>query len=232
MTNGVRSCAKGKGQGGKDRLIVATGRAKEARPYLEGRDIHRYGMDDPGKFLLYRPKEMYSPRWPELFETRKIVSQTMLSRMQPVATIDEGRHYVEQSLLVIVPHGVASDVAPAADLPLEFLLAAINSRLQAYFFGTYIIDHSLGGGLIHATPGSQRRFVIPRADASTVRKTVKLVQQLVQADLDARSARLASDRTMLANRVAALDAAIDRCIYDAYGLSTDDVAMIEAKVGY
>lgn len=229
VTNGVRSCAKGKGQGGKDRLIVMNGKAKEAQPYLEGRDIRRYGMDDPGKFLLYRPAEMYSPRSPELFETRKIVSQTMLSRMEPVAMIDEGRHYVEQSLLVIVPHGVTNDVRPAADLPLEFLLAAINSRLQAYFFGTYIIDHSLGGGLIHATPGSQGRFIVPRAATAIVDKVVKLVGQLTDAVDRQGRARLTRDLDMLDKRIVTLNASIDRAMYDAYNLTADEIARVEDK---
>ena len=229
VTNGVRSCAKGKGQGGKDRLIVPTGKAKEARKYLEGRDIDRYDVDDPGRFLLYRPEEMYSPRWPGLFETRKIVSQTMLSRMRPIATIDEDHRYVEQSLLCIVPHGVANDAVPAQDLPLEFLLGAINSKLQAYFFGTYIIDHSLGGGLIHATPGSQGRFVVPRAEGEVVRSVVNLVRQLIEANSRLRSARLASERTILAGRARELDAAIDRAVFGAYGLTEAETHMVADK---
>ena len=230
VTNGLRSCAPGKGQGGKDRLIVDRPRGKEARPYLEGRDIHRYGMDDPGRYILYRPKEMYSPRSPELFDGRKIVSQTMLSRMRPVATIDEGGHYVEQSLLVAVPHGVVDEREPSADLPLEYILAAMNSRLQAYYFGTYIIDHSLGGGLIHATPGSQSRFIVPKAEPTTVRKVVTLVQQMVAADTAARTARLASEQAMHVRRLAQLDAAIDDALLGVYSLDDDELALIEDKV--
>lgn len=230
VTNGLRSCAPGKGQGGKDRLIVDRPRAKEAKPYLEGRDIHRYGMDDPGKYILYRPRKMYSPRSPELFDGRKIVSQTMLVRMRPVATIDEDAHYVEQSLLVAVPHGVANEREPSADLPLEFILAAMNSRLQAYYFGTYIIDHSLGGGLIHATPGSQARFIVPMAAPATVRKVVQLVRQIRAADAGARDARLASERTMYVRRLAQLDAAIDDALLDVYSLDADELALIEEKV--
>lgn len=230
VTNGVRSCAKGKGQGGKDRLIVDRPTAKESKPYLEGRNISRYGMDDPGRFLLYRPDEMYSPRSPVLFETRKIVSQTMLSKMRPVATIDEDHHYVEQSLLVVVPHGIATDREPTTDLPLEFILAAMNSSVQAYYFSTYIIDHSLGGGLIHATPGSQGRFIIPKTNPVTVRKVVGLVKQMVQTQIAVRAAKTPEERTVLTRRITQLDVAIDDAILHSYALEPSEKEMIRQKI--
>ena len=105
-TFGLRSCAKGKGQGGKERLITSNPKAKSAKPYLEGRDIGRYAMSPTGRFISYLPEQMYSPRSPELFETPKIVSRTMLSRPKLVATYDDQGFYVEQSLACIVPHGI------------------------------------------------------------------------------------------------------------------------------
>jgi len=230
VTNGLRSCAKGKGQGGKDRLIVDQADTKEARPYLEGRDIRRYGIDDPRRYILYRPDEMYSPRWPELFEARKIISQTMLSRMRPIATIDDGGRFVEQSLLVVVPHGVVTDRSPTADLPLEFILAAMNSRLQEYYFSTYIIDHSLGGGLIHATPGSQSRFIVPRTDAEVVEEVVGLVHQMLDAQREVSEARLASERAFQAQRIARIDLEIDRILLNTYALEIQEAAIINSKL--
>ncbi|MEK9136962.1 MAG: Eco57I restriction-modification methylase domain-containing protein, partial [Bacteroidota bacterium] len=89
VTFGLRSCAKGKGQGGKERLITTDPHLPNAKPYLEGRDIRRYEMTPTGRFVRYIPEEMYSPRTPLLFETKKIVSQSMLSRMRLIATLDD-----------------------------------------------------------------------------------------------------------------------------------------------
>ena len=129
VTFGLRSCAKGVGQGTKDRLITLDPKDKDAKPYLEGRDIRRYETQPTGRFIRYLPDEMYSPREPGLFETRKIVSQSMLSKMRIIATLDEGNHYVEQSLVCIVPHGVITEREVDFDVPLEFILGAINSRV-------------------------------------------------------------------------------------------------------
>lgn len=117
-----------------------------------------------------------------------------------------------------------------ADLPLEFLLGAINSKLQAYFFSTYIINHSLGSGLIHSTPGSQGRLIVPRTNSETVQKIVGLVQQLIGVDASIRKTLLPSDHKLLVRRAEMLSEGIDRAMFDAYGLSKIEVKMIEAKV--
>ncbi|MFH1549813.1 MAG: N-6 DNA methylase, partial [Planctomycetota bacterium] len=73
VTFGLRSCAKGKGKGGKDRLIRARRKTSEDKPYLEGRDIGRYSMQPTGRYIHYCPDEMYSPRSPVLFESHRII---------------------------------------------------------------------------------------------------------------------------------------------------------------
>ncbi|MDQ7780332.1 MAG: TaqI-like C-terminal specificity domain-containing protein, partial [Planctomycetota bacterium] len=134
VTFGLRSCAKGKGGGDKQRLITNDRRAAHAKPYLEGRDIRRYEvLSKKRRYVRYLPEEMYSPRMPGLFEAEKIVSQTMLSKMRLVATFDKERYYVEQSLLCIVPHGV---VTPSVGLvpSLKFALGVLNSALESFYF--------------------------------------------------------------------------------------------------
>ena len=70
-TFGMRSCAKAKGAGGKERLITTDSRAACAKPYLEGRNIERYGMRPTGRFIRYIPDEMYSPPPPRSFSRWK-----------------------------------------------------------------------------------------------------------------------------------------------------------------
>ncbi len=165
MTFGLRSSAKGVGQGGKERLITTSGNMRNAKPYLEGRDIKRYATYPTGRFIRYIPEEMYSPRSPALFETKKIISQSMLSKMRLIATLDTEGYYVEQSLVCILPHGILTDnTMPGTAVPLEFILGILNSKLESFYFATQVIDYSLGGGLVHATPGSQSRLLVTLVD--------------------------------------------------------------------
>jgi hypothetical protein len=226
-TFGMRSCAKGKGQGGKDRLITTNARAKNAKPYLEGRDIIRYGMSPTGRFIRYFPDEMYSPRCPELFEAHKIVSQTMLSKARPVATFDDSGFYVEQSLACIVPHGVLTDRKSNASLPLKFILGVLNSRLERFYFESYVIDQSLGGGLIHATPGTHDKLIVPKTTGKRQDRMVKLVDSLLAMHKQLASAKGEAQRGAIQRQIDATDAEIDRLVYDLYGLTKEEIAIVE-----
>jgi hypothetical protein len=170
---------------------------------------------------------MYSPRTPALFEGKKIVSQSMLSRMRIVATLDEYGYYVEQSLVCIVPHGDLSGKQPISDAPLEFILGIINSRLESFYFSTYIIDYSLGGGLVHATPGSQGKLLVPRASASEIKLIASLVQQVLGLHKRVRTARAGHARTVLERQIEATDRRIDRLIYELYELTDKEIVIVE-----
>ncbi|MBI3947847.1 MAG: N-6 DNA methylase [Armatimonadetes bacterium] len=167
VTFGLRSCAKGKGKGDKSRLITTDPTEKSAVPYLEGREIGRYAMHWQERYIKYLPHEMYSPRSPALFETPKLISQSMLSAKRLVATFDPDGRYVEQSLVCTVPHGATTPPSPLAPVSLLYILSLMNSALISYYFGHHVIGDSLGGGLIHATPGSVSRLPIRRIEFTT-----------------------------------------------------------------
>ncbi len=170
VTFGLRSSAPGKGKGGKERLIIDGPNTKHAKPYMEGREIGRFATDWADRFIDYVPEKMYSPREPSLFETPKIVSQSMLSQKRLVATLDLDKKYVEQSLVCIVPYSASAEHRTPKELSLKYVLAIINSELGSFYFAKKIIGDSLGGGLIHATPGSQAMLPIRRIAFTTPEK--------------------------------------------------------------
>jgi hypothetical protein len=231
-TFGLRSCAKGKGRGGKERLITTNSGASNAKPYLEGREITRYAISPMNRFIRYLAKEMYSPRSPELFEAPKIVSQTMLSKARPVATYDDHGFYVEQSLACIVPHGRLTETKPGGDLPLKFILGVLNSNLERFYFASYVIDESLGGGLIHATPGAHDRLIVPKPSIQQVQKMVSLVDSMLTLHKQLGAARSEGERGIIQRQIEATDREIDRLVYELYGLTEEEIGVVEgATVG-
>ncbi|MCQ4574527.1 MAG: N-6 DNA methylase [Candidatus Brocadiales bacterium] len=227
VTFGLRSCAKGKGQGGKDRLVTTEPRAKNVKPYMEGREICRYAMSPSKRFIRYIPKEMYSPRQPELFEAKKIVSRSMLSKMQLVATLDSKGYYVEQSLVCIIPHGILTRAKQDASLSLEFILGMVNSRLENFYFATQIIDFSLGGGLVHATPGAQSQLIIPKVEIGEMEKTASLVERMLDLNKKLQKAKTEHDKTVLKRQIDSTDRQIDNLVYELYGLTKKEIAIVE-----
>jgi hypothetical protein len=187
-------------------------------------------MSPTGRFIRYLPEEMYSPRSPELFETPKIVSQTMLSKPSLVATFDERGFYVEQSLACIVPHGVITETAPKANVPLKFVLGVLNSSLERFYFASYVIDESLGGGLIHATPGAHDKLIVPRATGATVGQLVSLVDSMLALHEQSATAKSAHHREAMQRQIDSTDREIDRLVYELYGLTDDEIRLIEESI--
>jgi len=233
VTFGMRSCAKGKGKGGKERLVTTNDTEPFAKPYLEGRDIQRYSISPSESFIRYEPKEMYSPRDPRLFETKKIVSQTMLSKIKLIATLDTEHFYVEQSLLCIIPHGI---LTPARDLTtpaFEFVLGILNSKAVSFYYRTNIIDYSLGGGLVHATPGAQSKIPVPilnmkrKTDVAKHDKMVKLVERMLDLHKKLSAAKVPAEKTRIQRQINTTDNKIDKLTYELYGLTEEEIKIIE-----
>ena len=225
VTFGLRSCAKGVGQGGKERLITLNNDSSNVKPYLEGRDIKRYKINPTGRFIRYLPSQMYSPRDPALFETKKIISQSMLSKMKLVATLDDSKYYVEQSLVCIIPHGIMTEKVDLETLPLEFILGVINSKLENFYFSTSVIDYSLGGGLIHATPGSQSKLVIPKVNGKQINSMVGLVKRMLF--LNTQLVNTPQEREAFIREIEATDKQIDSLVYELYGLTEEEIKIVE-----
>jgi hypothetical protein len=230
VTFGLRSCAKGKGKGGKDRLVTIDRNLPHTKPYLEGRDITRYAVHPTGRLIQYIPEQMYNPRTPALFETKKIVSQSMLSKMQLVATIDSFAYYVESSLVCIIPHGIVTEESQFPRMPLEFLLGVINSRLETFFFSTNVIDYSLGGGLIHATPGSQKKLIIPQASKPEIDRMVELVELMLDLHKRLSAAKTEHEKDVIQRQIAATDKQIDNLVYEFYNLTEEEIKIVEGEV--
>ncbi|MFQ5464000.1 MAG: TaqI-like C-terminal specificity domain-containing protein, partial [Phycisphaerae bacterium] len=211
----------------KERLITDNPDAPHARPYLEGRDIGRYSVKPTGCYIRYLPDEMYSPRTPALFEAKKLESQTMLSKMRLVATLDDHGYYVEQSLLCVIPHGI---LTPCIDLPqysLEFVLGIMNSTLSSFYYATWIIDYSLGGGLVHATPGSQGKLLVPKIGPTKTAGIVGCVRDLLDLHKQLAAAKTPTDKTALQRQIDATDRRIDRLVYELYDLTDDEIRIVE-----
>lgn len=229
VTFGLRSCAKGVGKGGKERLISQSKKSEIDKPYLEGREIKRYTINSLNRYISYLPSEMYSPRDPRLFEAKKIISQSMLSNKRLIATLDFENRYVEQSLVCIIPHGILTPKSEVSAPPLEFILGIINSKLESFYFSSVVIDYSLGGGLIHATPGSQGKLIIPKASKSDIDKMVNLVTQLIQLNSRNFDSLTPIEVEQLKRQIAATDRQIDELVYQIYGLTEDEIVLVESS---
>jgi hypothetical protein len=60
---------------------------------------------------------------------------------------------------------------------------------------------------------------------------VALVTQMLDLNKKLQDARLEQEKTMLSRQIEATDAAIDKLVYELYGLTKEEIAIVEGKKG-
>ncbi|HEY9857690.1 MAG TPA: N-6 DNA methylase [Stenomitos sp.] len=141
------------------------------RPLLKGDCLRDGVLGWRGKYLRYRPRELYRPLFPELFERPKIVVAKVTGARGLEAAIDRAGYYTDDSLICLQPKYQLADLDPAiarrhrleldpADVELSrsFPLEALLSCLQAPETRR-VFDTLLGSGL-NVYPAALKRLPV------------------------------------------------------------------------
>ncbi|MEI6450976.1 MAG: TaqI-like C-terminal specificity domain-containing protein, partial [Actinomycetes bacterium] len=190
---------------------------------------------EPFKSRLEKKREVqmgrqpwYALHWPRVeanFERpEKILVQAIrnlsLAR-RVVATVDRERLYADHTLNVLY--------ATDNRVDLRAVLAVLNSTLVNWYFrkkhidinikGLYLIAVPLPRDLVDSTPRSQSGV-----DLAT------LADCLLNLRLQCLSARSGEETARIQREADVVDRQIDRLVYDLYGITDDEIALVEAGV--
>jgi hypothetical protein len=234
----------------KNKLIAEDARSAEIiKPFLAGRDIKRYQIPTVDKFLLLfrsgSTKAMFGkmdeePAWKQLknnypaicqhlepfkdkakirtdkgeywwelracayydeFEKPKIVYPNICR--QPEFIIDKASFYTNQKCFII-----ANDD--------RYLLAVLNSKVTYFLFQQLL--PTLRGGFYEPSSIYFKTFPIPHALPEKKEQIIELVNQIITNKSNNGAAP--ADTT-------ALEAEIDRLVYALYGLTEEEIAIVE-----
>jgi len=67
------------------------------------------------------------------------------------------------------------------------------------------------------------------ADITRHDRMVALVTQMLDLNKKLQDARLEQDKTQLSRQIAAMDEAIDKLVYELYGLTEEEIAIVEGN---
>jgi hypothetical protein len=154
--------------------------------------------------------------YPE-FEKPKIIYVKF--QMKPSFTFDDGIHY---------PNGGIFSIAKK-DL---FLLGILNSKLGWFLISNYCTKIQGGYQLIFQYLGKIPIRTINFADPldkARHDRMVTLVTQMLDLNKKLQEARLEQERTMLSRQIEATDAAINKLVYELYGLTEEEIRIVEGR---
>jgi len=240
---GLISYYKGKGVPGvvgKESFISSKRLDNSYCPYAEGKDLpDRYHPISMHRYIRYVPPLMHRPKFPELFESPKVVVSKITGNKGLRATLDCTGIYTESTLnCCVLRHHLlgtgrvtAQEAALSENYEPEYILGLLNSTLLGFYYKSLIMRS------LDVYPDNVRQLPIRRinfddpADVARHDRMVALVEEMLRLQKEhAEAEALKEDRRYdLARRIERLDAEIDALVYELYGLTGEKIGVVEGQ---
>jgi hypothetical protein len=198
---------------------------KTFKPLLRGNDVTRYLVTWNGsRWISYGPW-LGAPREKRFFTERRILVKQIIdwtTKRIWAAIIDE-ELYNSQN---------AFNLLARTDWRLEYLLGLINSRLMTFYHRKKFLDE-FKMRFQKILIKDCRRFPIHEidfnkpADKSRHDRMVELVERMLALHKQLAAANTEHEKTTIQRQIDATDAQIDRLVYELYGLSEDEIKIVE-----
>lgn len=196
------------------------------KPVIDGTHITRYGSPVGAEFVDFRPEAIKSGGRPEVYEQPRVgVRQIGKS---PIAT------YLPPGLYTLnTIYNVHIVRQPAPDL--KFVLGLVCSRAVAWFWSLSFFDQKetfpkIKKDALLSVPVPVLDQSSP-SDRTRHDQMVKLVDQMLDGKKQWAAAKTDRDKAYWDSKCAALDRQIDRLVYELYGLTEDEIKIVEGVEG-
>ena len=190
--------------------------------YLDGRDIGRYQLLWKRKWLRYGPW-LSQPRTPGIFSRPRILVREITSPPPYCvnAVFCQDMFLNNKSILNILQ-------AKDSHESLLFLLGQLNSKLMSIFYKERGVKSSRAL-FPKIVIKDLRTFPCLVPDLNNLRKraVVQSATKILELENRIRTARAPDDKTRLQRQIDATDRQIDQLVYELYGLTEEEIKVVE-----
>ncbi|MDO9303488.1 MAG: TaqI-like C-terminal specificity domain-containing protein [Anaerolineales bacterium] len=217
------SLAFGLKTGDDDLFLGMEKKTNQHKPLLRGANVHRYERTFAGEYVWYVPEKMTAhkktarPGTSERFEQPKVLIRDTGGALE--GTYDDENFYVKDVL--VVTHSTSN-----ASL-LKYLCGILNSRLMKFYYETSFPTLHVQRDELASLP-IVINFSDP-AEKAQHNKMVSLVERMLALQKSLKSTHNPQEADRLTREVSSVDKAIDGLVYELYGLSEDEVKIVEGK---
>lgn len=229
---GIKPYQVGKGSPPQTRHIVDTRPFDATRKInssyrlcLRGSDITRYLIAPTEEKYLKYGKWLAEPRPAADFDApiKIFMRQTGDSL---IAALDRSQCLCLNNMHVLVPRADNPDI--------KYVLGIINSRLLNWYYHT--LNPEMGEAFAEVKKTNVDKLPIIVPDPSSKTKVVlqdritQLVGEMLKMVGQVQGTRTDQQRTVLERQIEATDRQIDKLVYELYGLTEEEIAIIESSV--
>jgi hypothetical protein len=222
--------------------------AEVIKPFLFGRDVRRYLVEFHDRYVIYmhpsRNLEDYPAIKTHLAKYRdalekRAASQEWFELQQPATsllehnrrakivypiiasecrfTLDDMGYFINDKLFTL----------PSDDLS---LLGILNSRLANFYFGCVCAAlEGSGDRYLEFRAQYVDKFPVPNIFTSWDQgsKLASMAERMLELHERLAGASVERERTVIGHQIAATDRQIDRLVYELYGLTDDEIRIVE-----
>jgi adenine-specific DNA-methyltransferase len=208
-----------------DRAACLTDHKKTAqhREVLDGRHISRYLTGKSPNYFKFDVSKIHSCKREDIFLLpEKIFFRRVGDSL--IASIDTQKKFALNTLVVMSPKG---------DCPynLRYMLALFNSKLLNFYYVSFLKSSKKIFSEIQARQVEQLPLppmtLSSAGDRARHNEIVAKVDSMMEAKKQLAAAKTDKDKTYYENKCASLDLQIDKMVYGLYGLSEDEIKLVE-----
>ena len=188
--------------------------------YFEG-DVYRYQLNlVTNRWVEFSDKMRERPKELIWFEGRRILLRRLVNRRQRLmATSVSGTFITNKNLYSVICNN--------DKINLFFVLGVLNSRLISYLYLNQVTQ-ATKDDFPQVTIKDILSLPFPDSkDKARHDKMVELVEGMLDSNKRLQTAKAEHDKTVLRRQIDATDNQIDRLVYELYGLTEKEIAIVE-----
>jgi type I restriction-modification system DNA methylase subunit len=205
--------------GDNEKYIAEISKSNKWKPAAGGKQVGRYEHLESGIFVYYQPSVLDAPRKREIFESKeKIVVQEIRNitlNRRIIAAYDNAQYYCLQSTNVINLREGFKILSP------KYLLAILNSNPINFYFRQKFSGNN------HIASNQLAEIPVPLTENINHDDIVKLVEQMLESKQKLAATKTEAETNRLEMQCASLDRQIDAAVYELYGLTEEEVRIVE-----
>ncbi|MCX6897794.1 MAG: N-6 DNA methylase [Verrucomicrobia bacterium] len=208
--------------GDREKYFAKTKKTAQHVPIVAGSDVHRYHTERPSEFVLFKRPNTAGGCWDKEvhFAPHKLVVRQICE--EPTASILRTPLAVTGNIFTARADSVETEL---------YLLGIINSRLTGFFWRTMFADFKTSFPQVTIFSLAQVPIRVldlsKSAERSCRDEMVKFVETMLEAKATVAKAQTDKDRNYYEAKCAALDRQIDALVYQLYGLTAEEIAIVE-----
>jgi len=170
----------------------------------------------------------YSLNWPrrlKLFVEPKILIRQTANRI--LATIDREKWFALKSAIIV-------QVKKEYNLSLEYLIGILNSKLMQFLYSDLVGEQNR----VFPEVKPVKLFQLPiriidfnlKSDFDYYHQLINLVEQILEMNMRASTLKDPHTRELFQRQIDATDRQIDQLVYQLYGLTEEEIGIVEGAV--